>query len=167
MDSGKEVTLDDGFRQLQIPLANQRFVRRIVDVIGIDRFVSTSTYLRAVRSDEGPDLRIAYGWTNGFVSRDEARHAAGDAQPRSRRPGSVRRQTSREQDPRQQRGLNKQANRHVLLPTVWLRVARGRHLRELQRLTCPAAEFDRHASPVRGVAGAELGARVVAARGRR
>lgn len=79
MDSGKEVTLDDGFRQLQIPLANQRFVRRIVDVIGIDRFVSTSTYLRAVRSDEGPDLRIAYGWTNGFVSRDEARHAAGDA----------------------------------------------------------------------------------------
>ena len=79
MDSGNEVTLDDGFRQLQIPLVNQRFVRHIVNVIGIDRFLSTSTYLRAVRSEGGPDLRIAYGWTNGFVSRDEARRAAGDA----------------------------------------------------------------------------------------
>ncbi len=36
MDSGNEVTLDEGFRQLQIPLVNQRFVRHIVNVIGID-----------------------------------------------------------------------------------------------------------------------------------
>ena len=34
--------------------------------------------MRAVRRDGGPDLRIASGWSNGFVSEEEVVQVAGD-----------------------------------------------------------------------------------------
>jgi hypothetical protein len=60
-----------------IPAANHTTVNRILDRIHIASFHPTSSYVRAEREDAAPPLRIASGWVNGFIGRDEAVDACG------------------------------------------------------------------------------------------
>ena len=64
--------------QLGIPLDNRPFVRAIAAHVGISGCEVKSTYIKAYRADRGRPLRIAPGWTNGFLSREEAKAAAGE-----------------------------------------------------------------------------------------
>lgn len=72
-------SLQAGLNDQGIPVGNEAFIRHITEVIGISHYEGTSTYVNAIRTDGGPFLRIAYGFTNGFVSREEAELAAGSA----------------------------------------------------------------------------------------
>ena len=74
-------SLDDAMRVMGIPLENHRFIRQFTAAIGIAGYFRTSSYIKAVRSEEGPALQIAFGFTNGFVSRDEAVAASGNGEP--------------------------------------------------------------------------------------
>lgn len=82
-------SLDEALRIHRIPWENDDVIRRITDGIGVCGYFGTSGYIRAVRGDGGPDLRIAYGYTNGFQSAEEANRILGeDARPwRSKRRG--------------------------------------------------------------------------------
>lgn len=60
-----------------LPVANRSTVNRILDYIQISSFHPTSSYVRAEREDAKPPLRIASGWVNGFIDRDEALDACG------------------------------------------------------------------------------------------
>lgn len=71
-------SLSDALREHGIPLENHSFIRRFTDAIGIEAYFGTTEYIKAVRTGAGPDLNIAYGWSNGFVSEEEARLATGD-----------------------------------------------------------------------------------------
>jgi len=73
---------------------NYRFIEHICDYIGIERLVpiDTNSYLKAIRRDGGPDIRIHPGFTNGFVSQEEARSASGsdsNAWKSDRKPGQL------------------------------------------------------------------------------
>ncbi len=71
-------SLSDALREHGIPLENHSFIRQFTDAIGIEAYFGTTEYIKAVRTGAGPDLNIAYGWSNGFVSEEEARLATGD-----------------------------------------------------------------------------------------
>ena len=73
-------SLDAALETHQIPLDNRPVIRRFTSAVGIEAYIGTSSYLRAVRKDGGPDLHIAHGYTNGFRSRDEATAASGTPQ---------------------------------------------------------------------------------------
>lgn len=66
------VSLDQALADRRIPLSNHDIIRRAVVVAGIERYTGRSGYIKAHRAAGGPMLRIAYGFTNGFVSREEA-----------------------------------------------------------------------------------------------
>jgi len=80
----REDTLDDGNNEIvyasldqalethRIPLENRQLIRRAVAAAGVVRYTGTSSYIRAHREDDGPILRIRYGYTTGFISREEA-----------------------------------------------------------------------------------------------
>lgn len=74
-------SLDDALAGTTIPMENLPWIREITRRIDISSFVRTSVYVKAIRAGGGPDLRIAYGWTGGFTSPDEARDALGDLGP--------------------------------------------------------------------------------------
>lgn len=65
-------SLDQAFKEHRIPLENRELIRRAVAAVGIERYAGTSTYIKAYRQDGGPNLRIRYGYTTGFISREEA-----------------------------------------------------------------------------------------------
>jgi hypothetical protein len=71
-------SLDDAFVKFGIPDGNRKFVRDFVQKVGISAFYETSGYIKAVRSAGGPDLHIASGWSNGFVSEAEIVELIGD-----------------------------------------------------------------------------------------
>ena len=73
-------SLEQALAAHKIPLENYAVIRRFTDAIGISGFYGTSSYIKAVRRGVGPALNINYGWTNGFVSREEAVAAAGDVE---------------------------------------------------------------------------------------
>lgn len=66
------ISLDQALADRQIPFPNHDIIRLAVAVVGIERYTGTSSYIKAHRAAGGPVLRIAYGFTNGFVSREEA-----------------------------------------------------------------------------------------------
>lgn len=68
----------DALNRHPIPFENRALVERITDAISIEGYYDAGAHIRAVRNDGEKPLHIAYGWTNGFVSKEEARHAAGD-----------------------------------------------------------------------------------------
>ena len=78
-DDGERVfaSMDLGLREFGIPLENHEFIRQMAAELGIVRFVATRSYLKAARPGGGPALNINYGWTNGFMSEEEALRAGG------------------------------------------------------------------------------------------
>ena len=70
-------SLAEALREHGIPLENHVFIRTFTDAVGIDAYYGTTSYIKAIRSGTGPDLNIAYGWSNGFISQEEARAVAG------------------------------------------------------------------------------------------
>ncbi|WP_137845169.1 hypothetical protein [Microbacterium sp. 2FI] len=68
-------SLDAALRAKHIPLENHELIRRFTDAIGCESYYDRSSYIKAVRADGGPNLLIAYGWSTGFTSEDEARSA--------------------------------------------------------------------------------------------
>jgi hypothetical protein len=76
----------------RIPAENHGFIERVTTAVGIARYQAVTNvdkpYVRARRLDGLPDLRIYYGYTNGFISEDEVVYVAGsgaDRGPSSRR----------------------------------------------------------------------------------
>lgn len=67
----KYSSLDDALRSFPIPEPNHEFIRRFIDAIGGGEFYETTGYIKCVRAGFGPDLHIASGWSNGFVSEAE------------------------------------------------------------------------------------------------
>lgn len=65
-------SLDQAFEAHRIPFENRDVIRRAVAHVGISGYSGTARYIKAHRKDGGPDLHITYGYTNGFVSREEA-----------------------------------------------------------------------------------------------
>jgi hypothetical protein len=70
-------SIDQAMRALGLPLENHQIVRQLTATVGIRAYYRTASYIKAVRSGDGPDLHIAIGYTNGFVSEDEAAAAGG------------------------------------------------------------------------------------------
>lgn len=60
-----------------IPTENHAFIREFTSAIGIAAYYGRSGYIKAVREGDGPALNIAPGWSNGFVSEEEASAATG------------------------------------------------------------------------------------------
>ncbi|WP_444663619.1 hypothetical protein ACT17Q_15740 [Cellulomonas sp. CW35] len=71
-------SLDEALRDHKVPLENHALIRAITSRIEIKSFYAITGYIKAVRSHVGPALQIHYGYTNGFLSREEALHAVGD-----------------------------------------------------------------------------------------
>jgi hypothetical protein len=71
-------SIDRAFQDFRTPFENRAFVQRIVEAIPISDYFRTTGYIRAVRADGGPDLRIYAGGTGGFVSEDEILEKIGD-----------------------------------------------------------------------------------------
>lgn len=71
-------SLDDALSKFGIPDVNRPLIQRFVANIGIDSFYETVRYIKAVRVGDGPDLHIASGWTNGFISETEVVEVCGD-----------------------------------------------------------------------------------------
>src|SRR4051794_2749007 len=64
--------IDDAMEAFSTPEENRPLIRRIADELKLARFSLTSGYIKAERADGGPLLRIASGWSNGFLSKEEA-----------------------------------------------------------------------------------------------
>ncbi len=79
-DIRRRETLSDAFEEfsVKIPLENRPLIRRITDKIGVSHYEFTSGYMKAIRRDGGPTLRIGSGWTDGFTSIEELHAAAGN-----------------------------------------------------------------------------------------
>lgn len=73
-------TLDQVFQANDIPMENWPFIQRIVQHIGIDHYegIKSGRYIKAIRRDGRRMLKIAYGYTAGFLTEEEAVAAAGD-----------------------------------------------------------------------------------------
>ncbi|WP_435771384.1 hypothetical protein [Nocardioides sp. SYSU DS0651] len=56
---------------------NRRVVQAVAEALALVEFQPTTSYIKAKRRDGGPDIRIATGWCNGFISREEALTATG------------------------------------------------------------------------------------------
>lgn len=66
----------------RIPSENHPFIQRLTDTVGISGYSvvdSDRPYVRAVRRDGHRDLRIDWGFTAGFISREDALRACGGA----------------------------------------------------------------------------------------
>lgn len=54
-----------------VPTENHALVEQVCERIGVSRWLPYSDHFRAVRTSEGPDLRVHWGWTEGFVNEEE------------------------------------------------------------------------------------------------
>ena len=72
--------LDQAFQAHRIPMENWPLIRRIVEHVGIDHYegIDARRYIKAIRRDGQRMLKIAYGYTAGFRTEEEAVAAAGD-----------------------------------------------------------------------------------------
>lgn len=77
------IPIDRAMEKFGIPLENRDFIRKFVVAIGVSgcEIVRSKSYIKALRIDGGEDLRIASGWSNGFVDEAEALAATGGSQP--------------------------------------------------------------------------------------
>ncbi len=73
-------SIDDALSQFGIPDANRPFIKNFIRRIPISGLFETSGYIKAVRADGGPDMHIASGWSNGFVSEAEVLDVCGDVE---------------------------------------------------------------------------------------
>lgn len=73
-------SLDLALTGKRIPRENWPLIRRITEYIGVRGYQLASNYVKAGRSNGGPDLHIYYGYTGGFMSEQEAINAAGDVE---------------------------------------------------------------------------------------
>ncbi|GAA4513872.1 hypothetical protein [Brevibacterium yomogidense] len=71
-------SLADATQEFAIPHENDAVIREVTTHVGIAAYRPARTFITAERAGDGPDLHIAYGWTNGFTDEDEARSALGD-----------------------------------------------------------------------------------------
>lgn len=72
-------SLTEALTAYQVPVENHSLVKRICAHLGIERFVEgPAGYFKGIRPDGDLDLHIAFGYTNGFASEEEARAAAGE-----------------------------------------------------------------------------------------
>ncbi|MGB3287472.1 hypothetical protein [Mycolicibacter algericus] len=76
----------------RIPVENHGFIERVTTAVGVAEYQAVvnvdKPYVRARRQNGLPDLRIYYGYTNGFVSEAEVVRVAGsgaDRGPSSRK----------------------------------------------------------------------------------
>lgn len=72
-------SLTEAFADKRTSLENQPFIRRIVESIGVAALFEREGYIKAVRLEGGPDLRIFTGYTNGFQNSQEIVEAVGNA----------------------------------------------------------------------------------------
>jgi hypothetical protein len=70
-------SLDAALEAAGIPLGNRYFVRQVAEMVDISSYILTRKYIKAVRAGSGPSLRIAKGWSDGFVTKQEAERASG------------------------------------------------------------------------------------------
>jgi hypothetical protein len=66
----------------RITSENHQFIRRLTDRVGISSYAvvdSDKPYVRAIRIDGHRDLHINWGYTGGFISREDALRACGGA----------------------------------------------------------------------------------------
>lgn len=71
------IDLEEALGDKKIPLENRAIIRAFVSSIDCARFEATTSYIKVTRRHGGPDLNIAYGWTTGFATREEADAAGG------------------------------------------------------------------------------------------
>jgi hypothetical protein len=76
-DSRRYISLGQALADQHVPVENHTLIRRITRAIEISGYYERSSYIRADRADGGRALWIAYGWTAGFKSEEEAIAAAG------------------------------------------------------------------------------------------
>lgn len=69
--------LEDALEKKNIPRANRPLIRAFVAAIGCSRFDERDSYIKATRIKPGPPLLIAYGWSSGFATEQEAEAAGG------------------------------------------------------------------------------------------
>lgn len=75
----------------RIPIENHEFIRRFTAAIGVVTYravEASEPYVQAERRDGGPDLRIYWGYTTGFLTEEEVVRVAGpgvERQPSSRK----------------------------------------------------------------------------------
>lgn len=70
-------SLLDAMNRMRIPVANHAAITQLTESIGAQRYRLTSAYIVAERPGSGPALHIAFGYTNGFASKEEASRATG------------------------------------------------------------------------------------------
>lgn len=73
-------SLGEALRLRGIPLENYALIERFTAAVGIDSYYEHGQTIKARRRGAGPDLEIAYGYTTGFASEDEAVTATGSAE---------------------------------------------------------------------------------------
>lgn len=79
MDAAHQfASLAEATQEFAIPHENIAVIREVTTHIGIAAYRPAPTYITAERTDGGPDLHIAYGWSNGFIDEEEALAALGD-----------------------------------------------------------------------------------------
>lgn len=81
-------TLDEAFRDRNVSLANQPFIRRLLAGIDVASLHGRIGYLKVKRVGGGPSLQVHVGFTNGFRSADEIRDAVPEAAPWQSRRGT-------------------------------------------------------------------------------
>lgn len=81
--------LSDALASAGIPVENRKLIESFAAALGARRYELTTGYVKAERDDGGPVLRIASGWSNGFVSQQEAMRfvSESDTWPSPDRPG--------------------------------------------------------------------------------
>lgn len=91
-DPAASESLTAALSRAGIPLENHHFIREITSAIGIVEYQtvvnSSKIYIRAKRRDGGPDLHIAWGYTNGFCEAELVRIASGAPRRPSSRKGT-------------------------------------------------------------------------------
>lgn len=70
-------SLNHAFEGHQIPLENREVLRSAMSKLPITGYFSRAGYIKATRSDTDRAIAIHSGYTNGFLSEEEAREATG------------------------------------------------------------------------------------------
>lgn len=75
-------SLIDALTQAGIPAENHSFIRSIIDAVGVSEVIAATNvdqrYVLATRRNGGRPLRIYYGYTTGFDSKEEIIAILGD-----------------------------------------------------------------------------------------
>lgn len=91
-------SLDHAFEGHKIPFENRELLRLAMSRLPITGYFSRAGYIKATRSDSRRAIAIHSGYTNGFLSEDEARAATGLVPYRSARGWGVTHPTNKIRD---------------------------------------------------------------------